>query len=80
MKMDPFIGFISSKIGSWEEAWWRARINRQYAVKVGWHAHAPVRRLEREKALIMMCRNGWYRNFINGWTTRRNGKKLEAIG
>lgn len=72
MEMDPFIGFRSSKIGSWEEAWWRARLDRHYVVMGGWGTRAPARRRTREKALIYMYNRGWYRNCKYGWTTRRN--------
>lgn len=72
---DPYLNYTFSRDGSWEQAYWRARLNRYNAVWGGWRTAAPVRRKARTKAIINMYKNGWHRT---SWFKWKPDKLLEV--
>lgn len=74
---DPYLNHLFSKPDSWEEAYWRARLYRYYAVYGGWRTDAPVRQKTRAKAIFYMYKKGWYRNSWFEWEPRN--KETEPI-
>ena len=65
--MDPVEAFKASKAGTWEEDYWRARMQRYYITMSGWRSRTPIRTRERAKAINMMYNKGWYWSFRTGW-------------